>query len=183
MTTTVRKQLRSRLDDPGARTALVRGDSAPPRPSGTVTVAPGVSRAVGVTGGPGDSTAPLFVTGETADGRTASEFDGRDARAAADHAVALLGESDAQAAWLCARDQIRAWWGRGTAAMLERRLAEAARDADARLVVWTNDYEPTRSDPERTNGDPERTRSTRDRPTRDEECVAVEDRYDVVLDP
>jgi hypothetical protein len=53
--------------------------------------------------------------------------------------------------------------------MLERRLAEAARDADARLVVWTNDYEPTRS--------------ARDRPTRDEECVAVEDRYDVVLDP
>ncbi len=158
-------QLRTRLDEIGPRTALVRGASAPPRPSETVTVAPGVSRAVGVDDGPG----PLFVTDGAAEGRTVREFDGRNARAAADHAVGLLAEHDPRAAWLCGRDQIRAWWGRGTVAMLERRLAGAARDADARLVVWTNDYEPTTSN--------------RDHSATDEECVAVEDRYDVVLDP
>ncbi|WP_135852937.1 hypothetical protein [Halorussus salinus] len=177
MTTQSIDQLRMRLDETGARTALVRGAAAPPRPPETVAVAPGVSRAVGVDDGPG----PLFVTGETAEGRTAREFDGRNPRAAADRAAGLLGEHDSRAAWLCGRDQIRAWWGRGTAAMLERRLAEAARDADARLVVWTNDYEPTRSDREPTRSDRECTND--DCGTTDEECVTVEDRYDVVLDP
>jgi len=170
MTTRVGKQLYSRLDETGARTALVRGAAAPPRPPETVTVAPGVSRAVGVADDPG----PLFVTRETTEGRTVREFDGRNARAAADHAAGLVADHDPQAAWLCGRDQIRAWWSWDTAAMLERRLAGAARDADARLVVWTNDYEPTRSDRECTNDDCETT---------DEECAAVEDRYDVVLDP
>ncbi|UPW00768.1 hypothetical protein M0R88_01375 [Halorussus gelatinilyticus] len=165
-------QIRVRLDETGARTALVRGANAPARPPDTVTVAPGVSRTVGPEGG----TAPLFVTGEAPSGRTVREYDGREPRAAADHATGLVADRDPRAAWLCGRDRIRAWCGRGVAAMLERRLCEAARDADARLVVWTNDYEPTSAGRDPTSGDCDPTGA-------DEESVAVEDRYDVVLDP
>jgi hypothetical protein len=166
MTTSATDKLRSKLDESGTRTALVRGANAPPRPPETVTVAPGVSGSTG----PDGRDAPLFVTGKARSGRSVREFDGRDARTAADYAAELVAEGDPQAVWLCNRAQIRTWWGRGVADMLERRLAVAARRADARLVVWTRDG----------------GRGDGDRPGDDgasEDDAAAEDRYDVVLDP
>ncbi|UPV74755.1 hypothetical protein M0R89_01470 [Halorussus limi] len=159
------KQLRSHLDETGARTALVRDARAPPRPPETVTVAPGISGSVG----PGVRTSPLYVTAEAPSGRTIREYDGRNVRAVAECATELVVERDPRAVWLCGRDQIRAWWGRGIADMLERRLAAAARRADARLVVWTSDGA---DDDASEDGD-----------TAVEDDVAVEDGYDVVLDP
>lgn len=152
-------QLRTRLDQSGAQTALVRGSNPPPRPPETVTVEPGVTGSVG----PGGRSAPLYVTAEVASGRTIRQYDGRDARAAADCATVLVAERDPKAVWLCEREQIRSWWGNGVADLLERRLATAARRADARLVVWTaegGESAPAGEDDE-----------------------AVEDRYDVVVEP
>lgn len=143
-------QLRSKLDRTNARTVLVRGANAPPRPPETVTVAPGAHARVT----PEERRAPLRVTAEKASGRTIREYDGTDARAAADCATTLVTDRDPRAVWLCSRSQIRSWWCDGVASLLERRLDAAARDADARLVVWTA-----------------------------KEDEAVGDRYDVVLDP
>ena len=133
MTTTTMNQLRSRLDRTDARTVLVRGASAPPRPPDTVTVAPGVTARVT----PERRRGPLYVTAEAPSGRTVRKYDGTDAEAAADCAVELTIERDPRAVWLCEREQIRSWWGDGVAALLERRLGTAARRADARLVVWS----------------------------------------------
>jgi hypothetical protein len=126
-------QLRSRLDRTDARTVLVRGTSAPPRPPETVTVAPGVT----AKGTPEQRRVPLYVTAEAPSGRTVRQYDGADADAAADCAVELAVERDPRAVWLCEREQIRSGWGEGVSALLERRLGTAARRADARLVVWS----------------------------------------------
>lgn len=133
--TTEMNQICSRLDQSGARTALVCGVSAPPRPPDTVTVAPGVSRSLG----PGRRSTPLYVTAQARSGRSVREYDGEDADAAADCAADLTIERDPRAVWLCERAQIRSWWNEGVAEMLERRLDAAARRADARLVVWTSE--------------------------------------------
>lgn len=150
MSRTTVNQLRSRLDRTNARTVLVRGANAPSRPPETVTVAPGVHARVT----PEERCAPLRVTAEEASGRTIREYDDTDARAVADCATTLVADRGPRAVWLCGRAQIRSWWCDGVASLLERRLDAAARDADARLVVWTA-----------------------------EEDGAVGDRYDVVLDP
>jgi hypothetical protein len=126
-------QLRSELDRTDARTVLVRGASAPPRPDRTVTVAPGVAARVT----PDDRCAPLFVSAEAPSGRTVRRYDGGDAESAADFAVELAAERDLQAVWLCQREQVRSWWGEGVADRIERRLASGARQVDARLVVWS----------------------------------------------
>ena len=128
-------QICSRLDQSGARTALVRGASAPPRPPDTVTVAPGVSRSVG----PGSQSVPLYVTARARSGRIIREYDAEATGAAADCAVDLTTECDPRAVWLCERAQLRSWWSEGVADMLERRLDTAACRADARLVVWTSE--------------------------------------------
>ena len=161
-------QLRLRLDRTGARTALVRRADAPSRPPETVTLAPGVSASMGLDG----RTAPLLVSAEAPSGRTIREYDGNDARAAADCATQLVAERDPRAVWLCGRGQLRSWWGRGVADMLERRLAAAARRADARLVVWTSESEPS-DEPNVAN----------EATAPNEDDVAVEGGYDVVLDP
>jgi hypothetical protein len=126
-------QLRSELDRTEARTILVRGASAPPRPTRTVTVAPGVAARVT----PDSRRAPLYVSAEAPSGRTIRRYDGGDAEAAADCAVELTAERDLRAVWLCRREQVCSWWGEGVAQRLERRLASGARRADARLVVWS----------------------------------------------
>ncbi|NEU56117.1 hypothetical protein [Halorussus sp. MSC15.2] len=159
MATREMNQLRSELDQSGAQTALVRGTYAPPRPPETVTVEPGVVATVG----PAGRSAPLYVTAEATSGRTIRRYDGRNAGAAADRAAELAAERDPRAVWLCERGQIRSWWGVGIADLLERRLATAARRADARLVVWTDDGDESVAAVE------------------DDE--AVEDRYDVVVGP
>ncbi|WP_128476175.1 hypothetical protein [Halorussus pelagicus] len=155
-------QLRVGLDRSGAKTALIRCADAPSRPPETVTVAPGISASMG----PDGRTTSLLVSAEAPSGRTIREYDSDDARAAADCAARLVAERDPRAVWLCGRGQLRSWWSRGVADMLERRLAAAARRADARLVVWTSESdepnEPT---------------------TPNEDDVAVEGGYDVVLDP
>lgn len=133
--TTEMNQIRSRLDQTGARTALVRGGSPPPRPPDTVTVAPDVASSVG----PDGRSAPLYVTAQARSGRTVREYDSDDADAAADCAADLTAERDPRAVWLCERAQIRSWWSEGIADLLERRLGAAARRVDARLVVWTTE--------------------------------------------
>src|SRR6056297_3587298 len=100
--TNAMNQISARLDQTGARTALVRGASAPPRPPDTVTVAPGVARSVGLDGnygGPGAGNAPLYVTAEAPSGRTVREYDG-DAGAAADCAANLTAKCGPRAVWL-----------------------------------------------------------------------------------
>lgn len=126
-------QLRSELDRTDARTVLVRGVSAPPRPSRTVTVAPGVSARVT----PDRRRAPLFVSAAAPTGRTIRRYGDENVESAADYAVELAAERDLRAVWLCGREQVRSWWGEATADRLERRLASGARRADARLVVWS----------------------------------------------
>jgi hypothetical protein len=133
MTISTMNQLRSELERTDARTILVRGASAPPRPTRTVTVAPGVAARVT----PDDRRAPLFVSAEAPSGRTVRRYDGRDAESAADCAVELTVERDLQDVWLCRREQVRSWWGEDVAQLLERRLARGAQRADARLVVWS----------------------------------------------
>jgi hypothetical protein len=133
MTTSTMNQIRSELDRTDARTVLVRGASAPPRPSRTVTVAPGVAARVT----PEGRRAPLFVSAEAPSGRTIRRYDDGNAEAAADCAVELAAERDLRAVWLCQRKQIGSWWGEGVAQQLERRLVSGARRADARLVVWS----------------------------------------------
>lgn len=150
MTTLEMNQLRSQLHGTDARTALVRGASPPPRPPETVTVAPGLVATVDFD----VRHTPLYVTAEAPSGRTVREYAGSDARAAADCAAELTARRDPEAVWLCSREQIRSWWNDDIVALLEHRLGRAARDADARLVVWV-----------------------------DEKDGAVEDRYDVVVDP
>lgn len=135
MTTKELKQLRSRLDETGARTAFVAGARPPPRPPETLTVAPGTSASVG----PDGRRAPLYVTAEAPSGRTVRRYDDADVRAVADCAAELATERDARAVWLCDRAQIRAWWGDGVADLLERRLEATARRTDARLVVWSSE--------------------------------------------
>lgn len=133
MTTSSMNQIQSELDRTDARTVLVRGASAPPRPTRTVTVAPGVAaRAT-----PNRRHAPLFVSAEAPSGRTIRRYDGDDAEAAADCAVELAAERDLQAVWLCGREQVRSWWGEGVAQLLEGRLTSGAERADARLVVFS----------------------------------------------
>ncbi|WP_132059451.1 hypothetical protein [Halorussus amylolyticus] len=149
MTGKTMKQLRRVLYESGGQTALVRG-SAPPRPPNTVTVAPGVAASLGAT----RRRAPLYVTAEVPSGRTVRRYDGADVRRAADCVAELAHERDPTTVWLCDRDQIASWWAEEVADRLERRLTEVAREADAPLVVWTN-----------------------------ESGGAVADRYDVVLDP
>lgn len=144
------EQLHSSLKETGARTAFVAGASPPPRPPETLTVAPGVSASVG----PGGRRGSLYVTAEAPSGRTVRQYDGANAREAADCAAELAAERDPRAVWLCQRAQIREWWGEGVADLLERRLDAAARRADARLIVWSS-----------------------------EDDVAVGDRYDVVVAP
>ncbi|WP_137285129.1 hypothetical protein [Halorussus salinisoli] len=156
MATVEMNQLRSRLDESGSRTALVRGAAPPPRPPETVTVEPGVAASVG----PDGRRAPLYVTAEAPSSRTVRQYDGPDVSAVADCAADLTADRDPRAVWLCGRDQIRSWWGDGVVDLLERRLAATACRASARLVVWA-------SEDDGTGGDSE----------------AVEDRYDVVLDP
>lgn len=151
-------QLRVMMDENGARTAFVAGASSPPRPPETVTVAPDVSGTVG----PGGRSGLLYVTAETTSGRTVRRYDGRDARAVADCAADLTAERRPRAVWLCERGQIRSWWGDGVTRLLERRLGDAARRADARLVVWSNEDEWSNES---------------------EDDVAVGDRYDVVVAP
>jgi hypothetical protein len=157
MTESLMNQLRTRLDGIDARSVLVRGASAPARPPKTVTVAPGVVARTTFE----CQRAPIRVTAEAASGRTIRSYDGTDARAAADRATALVAEREPEAVWLCDRERIASWWSDGVTSLLERRLDDAARAADARLVVWTTDED------EGTG----------------EETEAVEDRYDVVLDP
>lgn len=133
MTTETMNQLRSRMDRTDARTVLVRGATAPPRPPATVAVAPS---AIGrVT--PERRHGSLYVTAEAPSGRTVREYDGADAEAAADCAVELAAERDPRAVWLCERQHVRSVWGDGVSDLLERRLETAARRADARLVVWS----------------------------------------------
>jgi hypothetical protein len=163
-------QLRTKLDETGGRTALVAGATPPPRPPETVTVAPGTTASLG----PDGRCAPLFVTAEAASGRTIRRYDGRDADAAADCAARLVAERDPRAVWLCHRAQIKSWWGDGVVALLERRLDEAAREAEARLVVWSREND--------VSGD----ESNSDESSKDESSegdVAVGDRYDVVVAP
>ncbi|MFC7079722.1 hypothetical protein ACFQJ6_05770 [Halorussus caseinilyticus] len=155
------------MDESGARRALVRGANPPPRPPETVTVEPSVTASVG----PDGRRAPLYVTAEAPSGRTVRRYDGTDATAAADCAADLTADRDPQEVWLCERDQIRSWWGDGVVALLERRLATAARRADARPVVWTSETDGADGDGTGETGG--------DGTGRDE---AVEDRYDVVLD-
>ena len=166
-------QICSRLEQTGARTALVRGASAPPRPSDTITVAPGVSASLGADG----RHAPLYVTAQAPSGRTVREYDGSDIGAAADCAADLTAERSPRAVWLCARDQIRSWWSEDTAEFLEQRLGEAAREADARLVVWTGERSGTGE-----NDGTGRNDGTGERDSSDGDDAAVGDRYDVVLD-
>ncbi|WP_135824299.1 hypothetical protein [Halorussus ruber] len=171
-------QIRARLDQTGARTALVRGASAPPRPPDTVTVAPGVARSVGLDGG----SPPLYVTAEAPSGRTVREYDG-DAGAAADCAAELTAERDPRAVWLCERAQIRSWWSERIAEFLERRLADAARGADARLVVWTGESGGVGESGGigESGGVGESGGSTESNDSTESDA-AVGDRYDVVLD-
>ncbi|USZ67718.1 hypothetical protein NGM10_13405 [Halorussus salilacus] len=96
----------------------------------------------------------LYVTAATEGGRAVRRYDGADARAAADCAAGLIDERRPSAVWLCAREQITSWWSVGVVDLLERRLSAAAREADAPLVVWSAESDG-----------------------------AVDDRYDVVLDP
>lgn len=114
-----------------------------------------VTVAPGISGSVGldGRSVPLYVTAQATSGQTIREYDGEDIDAAADCAADLIAERNPRAVWLCERDQIRSWWSEGIADLLERRLRDAANRADARLVVWTS-----------------------------EDDVAVEDRYDVVLD-
>lgn len=150
MSRTTMDRVRSRLERAGARTALVREVSAPPRPPETVTVAPGVHAGVSFDA----HRASLRVTAEEPSGRSIREYDGSDAHAAAECATTLVTDRDPRAVWLCGRTQIRSWWCDGVASLLERRLDAAARETDARLVVWAA-----------------------------EKDEAVGNRYDVVLDP
>lgn len=129
------EQLRTRLNETGVRTVLVRGETAPPRPPDTVTVAPGTVASLG----PACRRAPLYVTAETPGGRTVRQYDGEDVQAAADCAEAFTVDREPAAVWLCARDCIEAWWSEGVVELFERRLSEAADATDAPLVVWTDE--------------------------------------------
>ncbi|WP_276301853.1 hypothetical protein [Halorussus lipolyticus] len=168
--TTRMNQICSRLDQTGARTALVRGASAPSRPPDTVTLAPGIARSVG----PDGRSAPLYVTAQAPSGRTVREYDGAEVGPAADCAEDLTAARDPRAVWLCERDQIRSWWSEEVADFLERRLADAARQVDARLVVWTGAGETG----DETHGEEDPRGPDR----RTENDAAATDRYDVVLD-
>jgi hypothetical protein len=125
-----------------------------------VTVAPGVARSVGLDGG----SQPLYVTVEAPSSRTVREYDG-DADGAADCAADVTAECGPRAVWLCERARIRSWWSERVAEFLERRLADAATEADARLVVWTGESDRTVENDGSTGSD-----------------AAFGDRYDVVLD-
>ncbi|WP_135828192.1 hypothetical protein [Halorussus halobius] len=143
-------QIRKRADRTGARTVLVRGRTAPPRPPATVTVAPSVTARVV----PDRRRGSLLVTAETRCGRTIRRYDGRDVGRAVDAAATLAAEREPRSVWLCGRARVGSWWSGDVVASLDRRLAAAARRADARLVGWTTD-----------------------------EDGAAGDRYDVTLDP
>lgn len=150
MTTKRMNQPCSVADQTGSRTVLVRGATAPPRPPATLTVAPSVTaRAT-----PDRRRGSLVVTAETECGRTVRQYDGRDLGRAIEAAATLAAEREPRAVWLCGRARLGSWWSADVVASLERRLADAARRADARLVGWTTD----------------------------EGCGAG-DRYDVTLDP
>lgn len=115
-----------------------------------MTVVPGITGRLT----PDGRYAPLFVTAEARSGRTIRRYRGGDAPAAAEAAVSLIEDRDPESVWLCSRTQIRSWWSDGIVGLLERRLDEAARRADAQFVAWT----PTEDDP-------------------------TGDRYEVVLEP
>lgn len=150
MTTRAMNQLRSRLDRTEAGVVLVRDATAPARPPATVTVGSGVvARAT-----PERRRGRLHVTAETRCGRTVRRYDATDADAAADCAERLVAERDPAAVWLRDRDRVETWTDETLVRALERRLAAAAREADATLVVWTA-----------------------------AEDGGVDDRYDVVLAP
>ena len=129
------EQIRAALNETGAQTVLVRGETAPPRPADTVTVAPGAVASLGAA----CRRAPWYVTAETPGGRTVRQYDGVDVQAVADCAEELTADREPTAVWLCARSCIESWWSEGVVELLERRLSDAAESADASLVVWTDE--------------------------------------------
>jgi len=128
-------QLRDRVYETRATTALVRGSTAPPRPDRTVTVAPCVAAPLG----PVRRRARLRVTADAPDGATVRRYGRSEARAAVDRVAAATADREPTAVWLCDRTRLATWWSAAAADRLERRLADAIDGAAAPLVVWSPD--------------------------------------------
>ena len=135
MTTKGMNQPRLVAGQTGSRAVLVRGTTAPLRPPATLTVAASVTARVT----PDRRLGSLFVTAETECGRTIRRYDGRDVGQAVEAAATLAAEREPRAVWLCGRARLGSWWSADVVASLEHRLADVARQVDARLVSWTTD--------------------------------------------
>lgn len=133
MTISSMNQLPSRLDVTGGTVVLVRGATAPAKPSGTVTVSPGVSATAGIDG----RRAPLYVSADAQSGKTVRQFEYEEVPAAANCATRFVAEREPASLWLCGRERLVAWWSERTARAVERRLTAATLTAEVPLVVWT----------------------------------------------